>query len=73
MRLTNKKKVFIYFATEGYLVDTRPPVLQPVLDPLAAYTSRTVYILFLNQINSLRQSSVKSYEAGTLDQNRMTE
>ena len=41
---------------EGYLVDTRayqtftlvgPPVLRPVQDPLAAFTSTTVYIIYV--------------------------
>ena len=50
---TTVKQVFFSCTMEGYLVDTQayqpftlvgPPVLRPVLDPLNAYTSTTVYI-----------------------------
>ena len=54
--MTTVKQVFFSFTTEGYLVDTRvyqpftlvgPSVLPLALDPLAAYTSTTIYISLL--------------------------
>ena len=61
---TTIKQVFFSYTTDGFLVDTKayqpytlvgPPVWRPLLAPLAANTSTTVYIsndLMFSSINT---------------------